>query len=185
MNLFKSASEIAKKTTFVVRGIRSYTKSMSIFVKATSAKEPRTREARNIAYMYAAILIVFVLTQLFNFDEFLALLESFWLPGGVPVAYLLGSIIVVSEVLALPFLLRMKVSPLMRIVSMILGWLVSLIWLKLALWLTLTVNAVSNMGFLGTTIRLTPGWWTVLFSVALGILAAWASWGLWPIRRRK
>jgi len=153
---------------------------MSVITKATPAKESRTRESQKIAYMYAAILIVFALTQLFNFDEFLELLESFWLPGGVPVANLLGSMIVVSEIMALPFLLRMQLSPLMRIISMVFGWLTPLIWLKLALWLNLTVNAVSNMGFLGTTVHLTPGWWAVFFSVAIGILAAWASWGLWP-----
>ena len=158
---------------------------MSVFVKATPAKEPRTRETQKIAYMYAALLVVFALSQLFNFDSFLTLLESFWLPGGVPVAHLLGGIIVVSEVFALPFLFGMRLSPSTRIISMILGWLTPLIWLKLSLWLNLTINAVSNMGFLGTTVRLIPGWWAVFFSIAIGLLAAWASWGLWPGKRKK
>ena len=161
---------------------------MRIFIKAILNRKPRTKEAQKIAYMYAIILIVFVLAQLFTFDDFLTLIESFWLPGGAPVAHLLGGIIVISEVFALPFLLGMKLSPLMRIISMGLGWLVPLIWLKLSFWLVLTVNAVSNIGILGTKVRLIPGWWAVFFSLALGILAAWASWGLWPLvgqRRRK
>jgi len=135
--------------------------------------------------MYAIILIVFVLAQLFTFDDFLILLDSFWLPGGKPVACLLGSIIVVCEVFAVPFLLNVKMSPLMRDISMVLGWLVPIIWLKLSLWLVLTVNAVSNIGLLGTKIRLMPGWWAVFFSVALGVLAFWSSWGLWPLARRQ
>jgi len=174
-----------KITTFVVNVTRSYTESMNIFVKATPAKKPRTPESQKVAYVYSFVLIVLALSQLSNFNDFLTLLESFWLPGGAPVAHLLGGIIVVSEVFALPFLLGMQLSPLMRVISMGLGWLVPLKWLGLALWLNLTVNAVSNIGFLGTTVRLTPGWWAVFFSIALGILAAWASWGLWPGKRKQ
>ena len=163
---------------------KSYTGSMNLFDESTPAKEPRTKDAQKMAYLYAALLIVLAVSQLFNFDEFLTLLESFWLPGGVVVAHLLGVIIVISEVFSLPFLLGMRLSPIMRIISMILGWLTALIWLKLAFWLNLTINAVSNIGFLGTTVHLAPGWWTVLFSLSLCILAAWAGWGLWPFAIR-
>ena len=154
---------------------------MSMFTKTTLAKKPKTRESEAAAYIYSAILIVMVLCQLFNFNDFLTLLESFWLPGGTTAAYLLGGAIVVSEVFALPFLLGMKLSPLMRIISMILGWIVPLKWLGLALWLNLTVNAVSNIGFLGTTFKIIPGWWAVTFCIGLILLTAWSSWGMWPI----
>ena len=157
---------------------------MNILVHVTNAKKPKTLESQKVAYMYAFILIIFALSQLFNFNDFLALLESFWLPGGNVTADLLGAIIVVSEVFALPFLLGMQLSPLMRVMSMVLGWLAPIMWLKLSLWLVLTVNAVSNIGFLGTIVQLAPGWWAVFFSIALGILAAWASWGLWPGKRK-
>jgi len=157
---------------------------MNIIAESTTAKKPRTPESQKIAYMYAAILVIFGLAQLYTFDKFLVLLESFWLPGGAPVARLMGSVIVSSEVLALPFLLRLKLSQHMRVISMVCGWIVPIVWLKIALWLNLTVNAVSNIGFLGTVVRLVPGWWVVLVSIALGILAAWASWGMWPFAIR-
>jgi hypothetical protein len=157
---------------------------MSVFVKSTPAKKPRTVESQKIAYMYAFLLVVLVLGQLFTFDSFLTLLESFNFVGGVPIAHLLGGIIVVSEVFALPFLLGMQLSPAMRVLSMFLGWVVPATWLKIALWLNLTTNTVSNIGLLGTKINLVPGWWAVFFSVALGILATWASWGLWPGKRK-
>ncbi len=157
---------------------------MNLFVSATSAKTPKTVESQKIAYAYAGILTILALAQLFTFNEFLTLLEAFLLPGGAPVAHLVGGLIVVSEVFALPFLLRLKVSPLMRAVSMVLGWLVPLVWLKLTLWLIFTSNPVSNIGILGTTIKLLPGWWVACISVSLGILAAWASWGLWPYKPR-
>jgi len=153
---------------------------MSIFAKAESPLVPKTKNIRPIALLYAGILVVFAVLQLFSFEEFQLLIESFWLPGGKPFAYFLSGFIVVAEVFALPFLLNMRVSTLMRYVSMVMGWLVSAMWLTISLWLQLTTNVIDNIGFLGTHVSLTPGWWTVLFSIALAMLAAWASWGMWP-----
>lgn len=158
---------------------------MKILGKTTSAKKPKTSESQKIAYMYATILVIFALAQLYTFESFLILLESFWLPGGKTISYLLGGVIVVCEVMALPFLLRLKLSPLMRITSMVLGWLVPIIWFGLTVWLLVTINSVSNIGFLGTTVKLLPGWWAIFVCIAIGILAAWASWGLWPFECSK
>lgn len=157
---------------------------MSIYTKATVAKVPRTPESQKIVYAYAVILIVFVLCQLFTFDGFVRLLESFWLPSGAKFAQVLASIIVFCELFALPFLLRMKLSLLMRIISMVLSWLVPIIWLILTLWLNVTVNAISNVGFLGTIVRITPGWWAFCVSIAIGLMSIWSSWGLWPGKRK-
>ncbi len=153
---------------------------MSGFVNATLAKRPRVRQARQVACFYAAILVIFVLAQLFTFDEFTILLTEFNFPGGAPFAQLVAVVIVVSEVFALPFLLELSLSPLMRIVSMILGWAVPIIWIKLAFWLIFSATTVTNIGYFGTVISLIPGWWAVFFGIALGILAGWSSWGLWP-----
>lgn len=157
---------------------------MKLFDKTTVARKPRTKETQQIAYMYVFVVIVFALCQLFNFNEFLTLIGSFWLPGGETTARLVGSLVVVSEVFSLPFLLRLNLTPLMRNISMVLSWWVPVFWLGLSLWVVLTVNAVSNIGFLGTTLTLVPGWWAVFVSVALGTMAAWVSWGMWPITTR-
>lgn len=157
---------------------------MNVFDKVTSAPKPKTCESQQIAYAYAVILTVFLLTQLFTFDKFIILLKDFSLPGGAPMAHFLGSVIVTSELLALPFLLGQKLSPLMRIISMILGWFVPFLWLSLSLWLIVTAKFIPNFGVFGTVIDLLPGWWTIFICIALGIMAAWASWGMWPIARR-
>ncbi|MDK2899277.1 MAG: hypothetical protein PWQ10_464 [Patescibacteria group bacterium] len=158
---------------------------MNIFVKVTPAPKPKTNESQQIAYFYALILIVFALCQLFTFDSFLILLNSFGLPGGLATSNLLGGIIVISEISALPFLLQMRLSPLMRTISMGLGWLVSLIWFSLSLWLCLTTDVNLNIGFLGTVVDLIFGWWTVFTSISFGVMATWASWGMWPFVRLK
>ncbi|HUC96081.1 MAG TPA: hypothetical protein VMR16_00225 [Candidatus Saccharimonadales bacterium] len=153
---------------------------MNILVKATPAKKAKTKESQTIAYAYAVVLVILVVAQLFSFDKFLPLLENFMLPGGIPIAHLFGGLIVASEVLALPFLLGFKLSPLMRVTSMALGWLAPLLWFVLTTWLMISTNSASNVGFFGSVINLSPGWWAVFVSIALGILAAWSSWGLWP-----
>lgn len=158
---------------------------MNIATKATPAKKAKTKDSGNIAYAYAAILVILSVAQLFTFDKFLLLLEDIAFPGGVPVAHLFGGMFVASEVLALPFLLGFKLSHLMRILSMVLGWLVPLMWFLISLWLALSTNVISNVGFLGSAVKLMPGWWAVFVSIALGILAAWAGWGLWPFETRR
>ena len=146
---------------------------------------PKTANVKSIALLYALILVLFAGTQLYGFTDFQSLVGSYWLPGGTPMAYFLSALIVVAEMFALPFLLRMKLSNAMRILSMILGWLVPVIWLSISIWLLITTNAVSNIGFLGSLVVIIPGWWTLLFSLALGVLSAWASWGMWPFAGRK
>jgi hypothetical protein len=153
---------------------------MKSFIKSTPAAAPKTKESQLAAYIYACILSIIVLCQLFTFDKFLVLLEGFALPGGAAVGHFVAGLIVVSEVFALPFLLGLKLSPLMRVVSMVFGWLVPVLWFKLALWLIFVVHTVHNYGLLGTVTSLVPGWWSVYVSLALLILAVWASWGLWP-----
>ena len=154
------------------------------FPVAVPAKKPKTKESQTIIYTYAATLTVLVLCQLFTFDKFLPLLETFNFPGGFVTAHLVGSLVVVSEVFAIPFLLRLKLSPLMRIMSMVFSWLVPLIWFMTALWLIFATKSVLNIGLLGTLVNLTPGWWAVFMSVALGVMAGWSSWGLWPFAKR-
>lgn len=157
---------------------------MSIFTKATPAGQVKSSDSQKIAYIYAFVLVIFVICQLFTYDDFIRLIESFWLSGSLQLANFLGCLIVTSELFALPFLLRMDLSPLMRIISMVLGWIAPIIWLVLMLWINLTINAISNVGFFGSLVRLTPGWWAVYLSFAMCILAVWSSWGLWPFKTK-
>lgn len=158
---------------------------MSIFPKATLAAPAKTKDSRTIAIFFALILGVLAISQLAMFQTFPTLVESFWLPGGRPFAYFLSAFIIIAEVLAIPFLLQLKLSPAFRIFSMVLGWLAAGTWFAIACWLVFSTNDVSNVGLFGTTLTLAPGWWTIFFGVALCILATWSAWGLWPFARKK
>lgn len=153
---------------------------MSIFVKLTLSPTPKTKDVQRLAIVYVVILVIMAVTQLFSFEQFLKLIISFDLPGGVRYAHFITAFLIVAEVFALPFLLRMPLSPAFRWLSMVLGWLVAIIWASLTSWLVGQDSFVNNVGFLGTVIRLMPGWWAIFISLTFGILAGWASWGMWP-----
>lgn len=157
---------------------------MSIFAHVTPAPLPKTKNVPRIALLYAVILVVMAVAQLFTFDEFLKLMTSFNFSGGAQYAHFIAAFVVVAEVFALPFLLRMPLSTAFRWFSMILGWLIALIWTVISLRLVIQDSFTNNVGFLGTAVNLTPGWWAIFVSLAFGILAAWASWGMWPLRRK-
>lgn len=171
-----------KITTFACLHTDVYTVSMSIFAGISWTSQKEVDGVKLAALVYAAILVVCVVAQLFGFEDFLLLVESFWLPGGEALAHFLAGLIVIAEVFALPFLLRMNISYVMRVVSMVMGWLVPLIWLGLSLWLMLTVNAVTNIGILGSVIQVPPSWWVVGASVIVGVLSVGVSIAMWPSR---
>jgi hypothetical protein len=158
---------------------------MSFLPKPTSAPPPKTTDVKRMTIFYAALLTVLAVTQLFTFDHFLELLTTFGFPLGDQFAYLVGAVIVAAEVFALPFLLRMPLSPAFRWFSMMCGWLVAAAWIKISLWLVVIDSTVTNVGYLGTVTDLMPGWWAVFIASALGILTVWASWGMWPGKRKK
>ena len=157
----------------------TYTTIMSFFVKSTPAIQPRTKNIRFISVGLAAVLIVMVIAQLFKFETFPDVIAATGVPGE---SLVWAAMIVICEVLALPFLLAMRLSPAMRMVSMVSGWIVVAMWLKISLWVNFSSGTVENGGLLGDTIALPAGWWSIPICLSLGILAAWASWGMWPKR---
>lgn len=158
---------------------------MKIFSKASLPEPPKSPDSKKAAYLFAVILVIFALGQLFTFNEFLDLICGYELFGGAIVGRLIGGLLIVAEVFALPFLLGMRLNQTFRIASMAMSWIVPVIWLKLSIWLNIVENNVSNVGLIGTKVQLSPGLWVIPLSLALCFLSAWASWGLWPIKTKK
>lgn len=177
----KSASIMSKITTiYFLRIVSVYTLSMTFFVQPTFAPVPKTKDAQRIALMYAGILVVMVVAQLFTFEHFLVLMTSFGFPGEAAYGYFWTAFLVTAEVLALPFLLRMPLSPAFRWVSIVSGWAAAAIWLKITILLVVLGGAITNVGFLGTVVDLVPGVWAILVSLVFVVCAVWATWGMWP-----
>jgi hypothetical protein len=151
---------------------------MSFFSKATAAPIPKTRNAWLAGLMLAGFFVIMVVGQLFTFEDFPGVMMAMGLPAGETLAALYAGIVVTLEVLALPFLLGLRLSVAMRVVSMVVGWLVVGVWLGISLLVNLN-SAGGDSGLLGATVPLPAGWWSVWFCLALGILAVWAAWGMW------
>lgn len=157
---------------------------MSIFVASTLAAEPKSPVVKKAALLLAGIVIVLVLSQLFSFEKFPEVIQALALPGvGDGYAVLIAALIVVTEVLMVPFLLLMRLIPVMRIASMVAGWFVALWWIFVTLWQNLLPTGQADAAFLGATVSAPVGWWAVCLMLSMGVLVVWASWGLWPLRR--
>lgn len=158
-----------------------YTGNTMKRITAQWPQPARTKEAKRAALISAGVITIMTVAQLFSFEKFIPLLNSFGLPSwlsGQAVAVTL----VVASVWALPFLLQMKLSVAMRWVSMVAGWIVAAVWVGLTLLINISGNVIDNVGLLGASVTLIPGWWAVCVALALCVLVAWASWGQWPGR---
>ena len=156
-----------------------------VFVSATSAPTPATSYGGRLAVALAGIFILLATAQLFSFEKMPHVIDDMWLPGvNGALATILAACLVSAEVFAVPFLLQMRLSPAMRVVSMGLGWLVGAWWFAVLVWQNINASALANNGLLGATVKLPVGWWAVALMAAVLVLIGWVSWSLWPFRRR-
>jgi len=153
-----------------------YTAGMITFPTAQPAPAIKRRSVQVIALAYATILSIFVVTQLYSFDDFILIIDSLWLPGGIELAQVIAAVIVIVELFALPFLLRMKLSQAFRGFSMGCGWVAAGLWLVANIWVATTTNEISNIGYLGSVIAVEPGlvsWLVAILLVALSVISSW------------
>jgi len=155
---------------------------MSFFVQPTSAPKPKTKNIRTISIAVAGVFTVLAVAQLFTFEKFPDLLGEMWFMGNMAAVRFVAALFVTLEVFALPFLLFMRLSCALRVVSMVSSWLVVAGWFLASLYGNISGGDFGSALF-GATVSLIEGWWSVLFCIALGILVAWTSWGMWPIGR--
>ena len=156
---------------------------MSIFVTTTPAPKPRTINSLKVSILYAIILTAAAVIMLFNFEDLLVYIQSVNLPFSEGGDYAFLPLMVTAEVFALPFLLRMDLSPAFRYVSMFLGLLSAALWIFLASWVVLSGQSDSSVNYSNNLISFLPGFYAIFITLALGILAIWSAWGLWPGKR--
>ena len=153
-------------------------------VVALPAPKPRYKYAKYFAMIYAFIITVMVALQLFAFEDFIPIINDYVLPSGLTTPAFVAAVIVAVEVFALPFLLRMSLSPLMRWFSLVCSVAVASAWVKLSLWALWNNNLLENSGMLGSKIAIPAGWLAVVLSFGLLVLACVCVWGMWPHVRK-
>lgn len=155
---------------------------MKRFAHATPAPKLKKPSDVYVGWACAGLLILMLVSQLFTFEKVAPLIENLDMGGGEPAARVIASVIVIVELFALPFLLRMKLSPLMRGVSMAAGWIAVLMWLYMAI-ISLALPGLRTIGLFGSIVPLAGGAMSLLYVILLAGLLLWATAVLWPTRR--
>jgi hypothetical protein len=131
--------------------------------KPTPAPAIASKPLVSVAYLYIVALVFLVLWQLISLNNFVTFVASY-LGGTVDnTALSFALTLIATEFFALPFLLRLKLSPLARLCSAACVLLVPIIWSVLTL-----LNQPSSLTYL------------IMGAVALlwGAVAFWAMGGV-------
>ena len=122
----------------------------NIFPKAVNPPKLVKPYAPVLGYLAAGMSALFAIVHMFRIDTFLPIVDRV-LPGSSTSAGWFVVTVILAEVFALPFLLRMKLSPLAHIVSGFLGILAPLMWTLLSIW---TLGTSPSTGQLGEFVSL-------------------------------
>lgn len=138
--------------------------------KATPAPPPLLRQKTWLILPFglAVLLTGMVLVQLFDFEQFVARTASYlgWQEavGGT----ILAVVVVATQVFAVPFLLRLNISPLARLASALCALFAPALWLLLTTYATVRGSSLAECSCL---FRIDVGWSHVMLSVLFLILA--------------
>lgn len=124
-------------------------------VKAAYPKN-RSKQTIILGTISAFAVLVLLLLQLFGFEELPEIVRYFWGMDTEEAGLIVVTLLVIVELLALPALLGMKLSPLMRWVSIMSGALVVLYW-TVASFYAISFGQVKNSGIFGDKFSLEGG----------------------------
>jgi len=151
------------------------------FVRALPAKKPTQLSVVAASLYLAGFFVVTAVLQLFAFESYPDVIRSYGLPMASELALPFAALVVCLEIFAIPYLLWMKLSPLMRWVSMISGWIAIAYWLVVGIWQGVTDVYIPNAGLFGAKILMPQGRWLVSYCAVLLILMIYV---VWSTRRR-
>lgn len=100
-------------------------------------------------WLLVLILILMAAAQLVDMKSFVEALTKYQLPSRETSPQITAAILAICEVFALPFLLRMRLSYLMRWFSLLCGWIAVLLWACLSVWAFTHDLILSNAGLFG------------------------------------
>lgn len=146
------------------------------FAEATAPPPPLRKDLLWVPYGLAALTTFMLLAQLLTFDKFVVILEAYFLPGGDVMARVVAALLVMGELFALPFWLRMNLSPLASAASLVSGVVFMTLWLLITLWALVISLTVDTSGRFGALVTMPFGWWVPLenlFFVGAIVLAAY------------
>ena len=123
----------------------------------------RNRTTTTIALIGAAMIVLMLVAQLFGYEDFSIVLSDITAINDARSLSIISAAIVIAELLALPYLLAMYMSRLMRVVSALLAFGVSGFWLLSSL----TNSHSENSALFSSTADLAGGLLAALWAFTL------------------
>lgn len=114
-----------------------------------------------------AIFLLILVAQLFKYEAFYPIIESFHLPGGRVSAVVMTILLPLLTFMALPYLMSMKLPARFWLLSRGSAVAVPVIWLLIFGWLNISGNTLREVGILGATITMYYNIWSFVFLVLL------------------
>ena len=149
------------------------------FAEAVAAKRPAASWVLYVSIAYAAVLALMSLLQLFSLEEFVPIIQDYALPGGVGTATLFACGVITAQVFSLPYLLRMAVSPLFRLLSCVLSFVAPLLWFGVGIYALAADRVLENGGMLGEKLPVATDGVHIILALLLIVLAVASAYGLY------
>lgn len=138
------------------------------------APKLRNKHGVLLGWIAAGIMIAFAVIHLFRIDTFVPEFSKA-LGGNRTLTLWMASSVVIAEVFALPFLLRMRLSPLAQYISGAFGVAVPLVWLLVAVW---TYGGTVSTAQLGEFKSLPSSWLLIVANSTWLVFAYFILWAL-------
>jgi hypothetical protein len=116
----------------------------------------RSKQTATLGTLSALVILILLLLQLFGFEELPEIVRYFWNMSSNEAGLVVAALLTTGELLALPALLGMMLSPLMRWLSAASGGLVVLYWTIASLY-AISLGQVKDSGIFGDKFSLVGG----------------------------
>lgn len=139
-------------------------------IKATDPPRLKKPYAGKVLWALAGVMLVMALLHLIRIDKLIPVVSEVIGESG---ATWFVALIVILEVFALPYLVRMKLSPGFRITSGLWVVIVPLAWTCYTIW---ALGNAHSTGQFSSYVSTPASWWLVALNVAWLTASYWALW---------
>lgn len=150
---------------------------MHFLTKTLHTPAKRTKVESYLSLYLAGFFVIAALGQLVAFEDYPSIIQHYDLLPNWNGELIAAAVIVSLEVFAIPYLLNVRTSLLMRRFSMICGFAALGWWLFVSIFLSGSDMEIINLGLFGAKLLTPSGLWSVFYILMLIGFAAYVSGG--------
>jgi hypothetical protein len=153
-------------------------------IVAIPADEPKLKDIKSMGILSGLLFMAMIVFQIITvtgvLSSIVALFSYDTVMAGVVFSPILIGILIFIEVFSIPFLTGMRASVLMRLVSMVFGWIAAFVLIASSVLLNVSDSHASLVILDNLMVPL--DWLFTALALGLGATVAWTTWGRWPAR---